>query len=69
VSAGSDIRRWAAAPAGGVPTRKLTGDAATMQVLYWIVIWVLMIVAFTAAWTFIVKGCEALDRSNPPDEE
>jgi hypothetical protein len=28
-----------------------------------------MITAFTAAWTFIVKGCEALDEAHPPDVE
>lgn len=40
-----------------------------MQALYWVGVWLLMLTAFTAAWTFIVKGCEALDNAHPPEGE
>ena len=28
---------------------------------YWVLVWVMMMLAFGTAWTFIVKGCEAVD--------
>lgn len=28
---------------------------------FWFVVWFMMMLAFTTAWTFIVKGCETLD--------
>lgn len=33
---------------------------------YWLLVWVMMALAFTTAWVFIVKGCEALDEGSPP---
>ena len=40
-----------------------------MGIFFWILVWIFMISAFTGAWTFIVKGCEALDEANMTDEE
>lgn len=35
-----------------------------MGLWYWILLWVMMGVAFCVAWLFIVKGCEQMDESN-----
>ena len=32
-----------------------------MGILFWLTVWVMMALAFGTAWTFIVKGCEAID--------
>jgi len=40
-----------------------------MGAYYWVAVWIMMLLAFGTAWTFIVKGCEAMDTSNPPDHE
>lgn len=32
-----------------------------MGTFYWLAVWFFMAMAFTGAWLFIVKGCEALD--------
>lgn len=37
-----------------------------MGAIYWILLWLMMAAAFTTAWTFIVKGCEAMDEKHPP---
>ena len=34
--------------------------------LFWALTWLVMATAFTCAWAFIVKGCEAMDEKNPP---
>lgn len=36
--------------------------------LYWALTWLIMAIAFTCAWGFIVKGCEAMDEKHPPQE-
>jgi hypothetical protein len=40
-----------------------------MGMLYWFAVWVFMIGAFVGAWSFIVKGCEAMDIAHPPEGE
>jgi len=35
---------------------------------YWLGVWIMMAAAFTTAWFFIVKGCEALDERNASEE-
>ena len=40
-----------------------------MIYLYWPLVWVTMILAFIGAWIFLVKGCEFLDATNPPEHE
>lgn len=40
-----------------------------MGIFYWMLVWIFMIGAFMGAWSFIVKGCEALDDAQPPEEE
>jgi hypothetical protein len=32
-----------------------------MNILFWLAVWIMMALAFGTAWTFIVKGCEAID--------
>lgn len=34
--------------------------------VYWVFTWIVMAAAFTCAWAFIVKGCEAMDDKAPP---
>lgn len=36
--------------------------------IYWFAVWLMMAAAFTTAWGFIVKGCEAMDDDHPSDE-
>jgi hypothetical protein len=40
-----------------------------METAFWISVWVMMALAFTTAWAFIVKGCEAMDVANAAVEE
>jgi hypothetical protein len=40
-----------------------------MNAFYWILVWIFMMAAFSGAWSFIVKGCEALDAAHPPEGE
>ena len=40
-----------------------------MQVSYWVGVWLMMALAFTTAWVFIVKGCEALDLDDASQSE
>ena len=40
-----------------------------MSMTYWIVLWVVMGLAFGLAWIFIVKGCEAMDSRHPDATE
>ncbi|MEZ6111528.1 MAG: hypothetical protein R3C99_10970 [Pirellulaceae bacterium] len=40
-----------------------------MTAFYWVLVWILMLTAFTAAWTFIVLGCEALDEAHPGESD
>ena len=40
-----------------------------MGAYFWVAVWIMMLLAFTTAWTFIVKGCESMDNSNPPEHE
>lgn len=39
-----------------------------MGVFYWLGVWLMMAAAFTTAWAFIVKGCEALDDRTAGDD-
>ena len=40
-----------------------------MGILFWIAVWVMMLLAFGTAWTFIVKGCEAIDEDETTDPQ
>jgi hypothetical protein len=40
-----------------------------MEAGFWILVWIMMALAFTTAWSFIVKGCEAMDKRHPPEDE
>ncbi len=35
-----------------------------MGFFFWPIVWILMASAFTTAWVFIVRGCEALDKGH-----
>lgn len=37
------------------------------NLLFWFGVWFMMLAAFTTAWTFIVKGCEAIDENEAGD--
>ena len=39
-----------------------------MAVVFWVAVWLMMAAAFTTAWGFIVKGCEAMDGEQPAEE-
>ncbi len=39
-----------------------------MGAFYWLAVWLMMAAAFTTAWGFIVKGCEALDERNADEK-
>lgn len=49
--------------------RHQAGENFAVGMLYWFAVWIFMLLAFGGAWSFIVKGCEAMDQAHPPEGE